>query len=193
MHPSGHHGIAALNRSRPLRVLVCAVALVGLGACSGYGDGTFGLTSLVTPYKIDILQGNVVTREQSQLLKPGMTRLQVRDVLGSPLLTSVFHAERWDYVFTYKRQGQEPQSRKVTAFFKGDVLDRVEADELPSEAEFVASLDSRRKPGKVPQLEATPEQLKAFHERNPVTPVKTPPSAPADASYPPLEGAGSAR
>ncbi|WP_086125737.1 outer membrane protein assembly factor BamE [Hydrogenophaga sp. IBVHS1] len=193
MHPSGHHGIPAQNRSRPLRVFACALALVGLGACSGYGDGTYGLTSLVTPYKIDILQGNVVTREQSQLLKPGMTRPQVRDVLGSPLLTSVFHAERWDYVFTYKRQGQEPQRRKLTAFFKGDVLDRIEADELPSETEFVASLDSRRKPGKVLPLEATPEQLKAFQERNPGTPVTPPPSAPANANYPPLEGAGVTR
>lgn len=193
MHPSGHHGIPAQNRSRQLRVFACALALVGLGACSGYGDGTYGLTSLVTPYKIDILQGNVVTREQSQLLKPGMTRPQVRDVLGSPLLTSVFHAERWDYVFTYKRQGQEPQRRKLTAFFKGDVLDRIEADELPSETELVASLDSRRKPGKVLPLEATPEQLKAFQERNPGTPVTPPPSAPANANYPPLEGAGVTR
>lgn len=193
MHPSGHQGVAALNRSRPVRVFVCALALLGLGACAGYGDGTYGLTSLVTPYKIDILQGNVVTREQSELLKPGMTRVQVRNVLGSPLLTSVFHAERWDYVFTYKRQDQEPQRRKLTTFFKGDVLDRVESDELPSEAEFVASLDSRRKPGKVLPLEATPEQLKAFQERNPGTPVVPPPSPPADANYPPLEGAGAAQ
>lgn len=193
MHPTGRHGFAALNPSRHLRVLFCTLALAGLGACSGYGDGTYGLTSLVTPYKIDILQGNVVTREQAQLLKPGMTRPQVRDVLGSPLLTSVFHADRWDYVFTYKRQGQEPQRRTLTAFFKGDVLDRVEADELPSETEFVASLDSRRKPGKVLPLEATPEQLKAFQERNPGTPVAPAPSAPADANYPPLEGAGPAQ
>lgn len=191
MHPSSRHGTSALNRSRPWRVLVCALALAGLGACSGYGDGTYGLTSLVTPYKIDILQGNVVTREQSQLLKPGMSRVQVRDVLGSPLLTSVFHAERWDYVFTFKRQGQEPQRRKLTVLFKGDVLDRIESDELPSENEFVASLDSRRKPGKALPLEATPEQLKAFQERNPGAPVKPAPTAPVNANYPPLEGAGS--
>lgn len=193
MHPSGHQGIPALHRPRPWRALVSALALVGLGACSGYGDGTYGLTSLVTPYKIDILQGNVVTREQSQLLKPGMSRVQVRDVLGTPLLTSVFHAERWDYVFTFKRQGQEPQRRKFTVLFKGDVLDRIESDELPSENEFVASLDSRRKTGKALPLEATPEQLKAFQERNPGAPVKPAPSVPSNANYPPLEGAGSAQ
>lgn len=190
MHPSDNLGATAPHRFRPLPALFAALALAGLGACSGYGDGTYGLTSLVTPYKIDILQGNVVTREQAQVLKPGMSRAQVRDVLGSPLLTSVFHAGRWDYVFTLKRQGQEPQQRRLTAFFKDDVLERIEADELPSETEFVASLDSRRKFDKVPPLEATPEQLKAFQERNPGTaPTAPPPVAPAGATYPPLEGA----
>ena len=97
-----------------------------------------------------------------------MSRLQVRDMLGSPLLTSVFHADRWEYVFTFKRQGQEPQRRKLTVFFKGEALERVEADALPSEAEFVASLDVRRPSDKVPVLKATDEQLKAFQERNAV-------------------------
>nr|WP_300652325.1 outer membrane protein assembly factor BamE [Hydrogenophaga sp.] len=153
------------------------------------------VTSLVTPYKIDILQGNVVTREQAAALQPGMTRAQVRDILGSPLLASVFHADRWDYVFTFRRQGQEPQQRRLTAFFKSDVLERFEADALPTEAEFVASLDAGRKFGKVPPLQATEAQLKTFDDRNkttaPVEPV-APAAAPA-ASYPPLETPGTAR
>jgi outer membrane protein assembly factor BamE len=65
-------------------------------------------------------------------------------------VASVFHANRWDYVFTFQRQGQPPQQRKLAVFFKDEVLERVESDELPSEAEFVASLDVRRRPGKVP-------------------------------------------
>ncbi|MDZ4102565.1 MAG: outer membrane protein assembly factor BamE [Hydrogenophaga sp.] len=153
------------------------------------------VTNLVTPYKIDILQGNVVTREQAAALQPGMTRAQVRDILGSPLLASVFHADRWDYVFTFRRQGQEPQQRRLTAFFKSDVLERFEADALPTEAEFVASLDAGRKFGKVPPLQATEAQLKAFDDRNKVTaPVE--PAAPAASpatSYPPLETPGTAR
>lgn len=190
MHHSDPGGVHALKHIRPWRHLLAALVLAGLGACSSYGDGTYGLTSLVTPYKVDILQGNVVTREQAQALKPGMSRAQVRDVLGSPLLTSVFHADRWDYVFTFRRQGQEPQRRKLTALFNGDVLSRIEADELPSETEFVASLDSRRKFGKIPPLEATPEQLSAFQERNPGSgPAKPVPTVPAGTAYPPLEGA----
>lgn len=163
-------------------------------ACSSLSDKLPSVTSLVTPYKIDILQGNVVTSEQARALQPGMSRLQVRDMLGSPLLTSVFHADRWDYVFTFKRQGQEPQRRKLTVFFKGDALDRFEADALPSEAEFVSSLDVRRQSDKAPVLKATDEQLKAFQERN-ATPADArapvPTAAPAVA-YPPLE-AGAAR
>jgi len=170
-------------------------ALTVLSACSSVTNRMPSVTSLVTPYKIDILQGNVVTREQAAALQPGMTRAQVRDILGSPLLASVFHADRWDYVFTFRRQGQEPQQRRLTAFFKSDVLDRFEADALPTEAEFVASLDAGRKFGKVPPLQATEAQLKTFDDRNkttaPVEPV-APAAAPA-ASYPPLETPGTAR
>lgn len=181
--------------NRPFPVICALLALVALSACSSVTSRLPSITSVVTPYKIDILQGNVVTREQAAVLKPGMTREQVRDVLGSPLLASVFHADRWDYVFTFRRQGQAPQQRRLTAFFKADVLDRFEADELPSEAEFVASLDAGRKFGKVPPLQATEAQLKAFDERNKTTaPVE--PAAPAAApatSYPPLETPGAAR
>lgn len=171
------------------------VSLVALSACSSVTSRLPGISSVVTPYKIDILQGNVVTREQAAALQTGMSRDQVRDILGSPLLASVFHADRWDYVFTFRRQGQAPQQRRLTAFFKADVLERFEADELPSEAEFVASLDAGRKFGKVPPLQATETQLKAFDERNKTTaPVE--PAAPAAApatSYPPLETPGTAR
>jgi outer membrane protein assembly factor BamE len=181
--------------SRPLPVICALVALVALSACSSVTSRLPGITSVVSPYKIDILQGNVVTREQAAALQTGMTRDQVRDILGSPLLASVFHADRWDYVFTFRRQGQAPQQRRLTAFFKADVLERFEADELPTEAEFVASLDAGRKFGKVPPLQATEAQLKAFDERNKTT-VPVEPAAPAAApatSYPPLETPGAAR
>lgn len=161
-------------------------ALLALGGCSS-------VASWVTPYKIDILQGNVITREQVDALKPGMPREQVRDIMGSPLLASVFHADRWDYVFTLQRQGKEPQRRRVTVYFKDGVLERHEADELPTEAEFVASMDARRdKPDKPPVLEATEQQLKDFAERNkpqaPPLPASAAP-APSTTSFPPLEPA----
>ena len=166
------------------RISLALVALLALGGCGS-------VANWVTPYKIDILQGNVITREQVEALKPGMPREQVRDILGSPLLASVFHADRWDYVFTLQRRGQEPLRRRVTVFFKDGVLERHEADELPTEAEFVASLDARRdKKAKPPALEATEQQLKDFAERNkpqaPPLPASAAP-APATTNFPPLE------
>ena len=165
---------------------MCLVILLGaLPACTGIDRVSHQLSNVVTPYKIDIVQGNFVSREQAAALKEGMKRNQVRDILGTPLLASVFHADRWDYVFTFKRQGLEPQSRRVTVFFKNDVLVRVDADPLPSEAEFVASLDSGRSSAPVPVLEMSEESLKAT--KRPVAPVETPPLPPLPSSYPPLE------
>ena len=176
---------ACASFRRPAQLLGAVLALAALSACSSIGNR---LPSVITPYKIDIVQGNVVTREQVQALKTGMSKGEVRDILGSPLLASVFHADRWDYVFTFRRQGQEPQQRKLAVFFKGDALARFEGDELPSEVEFVASLDVRRKFGKVPPLEATEAQLKSFQDKNtPLAPEPTPPAPSPDTSYPPLE------
>ncbi len=163
------------------------VASASLVACGSLNSASNRIAGVVTPYKMDIVQGNFVSREQAAALKPGMSRGQVRDILGTPLLTSVFHADRWDYVFTFKRQGVESQARKVTVFFKGDVLERVESDPLPTEAEFVASLDSGRTSGKVPVLELTEEQLKKLPA--PVKAAGPKPLPPLPASYPPLEPA----
>jgi outer membrane protein assembly factor BamE len=177
---------------RPLRVLATALALTALVGCASMERTTTSLSTLggwITPYKIDILQGNVVSREQAQALQVGMPREQVVNILGTPLLSSVFHADRWDYVFTFRRQGQPPQQRRLTVFFQGDALARVDADELPTEAEFVASLDVRSAPGKPVPLQATPEQLEAFRARFPGQPAAepAPPSAPTATAYPPLE------
>lgn len=158
--------------------------LVTLSACGSFDGASSRLVNVVTPYKMDIVQGNFVSREQTAALKEGMSRTQVRDILGTPLLTSIFHADRWDYVFTFKRQGTEPQARRVTVFFKDDVLAKVQADALPSEAEFVASLDSGRKVHKVPVLEMSEDSLKVTAVAKP---IEAKPLPPLPASYPPLE------
>ena len=168
--------------------VLLVTASASLVACGSFDGASNRVAGLVTPYKMDIVQGNFVSKEQAAAIKPGMSRAQVRDILGTPLLTSIFHADRWDYVFTFKRQGVESQSRKVTVFFKGDGLERIEADPLPSEAEFAASLDSGRRSGKVPVLELSPEELK-----NLPLPARKPeakPLSPLPASYPPLESNG---
>ena len=179
-----------VRRSGVLALTLAVAALAGCSSLGNVGSSMSTLGGLITPYKIDILQGNVVVREQVQALQPGMPREQVRGILGTPLIASVFHADRWDYVFTFKRQGQAPQMRKVAVFFDGDRLAKVEADELPSEEEFVASLDVRRSAAKPPVLEATEAQLQSFRDKYPsrgAPATANVPAAPAPTSYPPLE------
>ncbi len=166
---------------------VWVALMVTLGGCGSLNNASASMAGIVSPHKIDIVQGNFVSKEQAAALKTGMSRAQVRDMLGTPLLVSLFHSDRWDYVFTFKRKGVEPQSRKVTVFFKGDLLDRVDADELPTEAEFVASLDSGRVAGKVPVLEATEESLTKFSP--PVVAAESKVLPPLPDKYPPLEPA----
>lgn len=173
------------------RTALAAAACALAAGCGSFDRASEKLAGVVTPYKVEIVQGNFVSREQVQALKPGMSRLQVRDILGTPLIADAFHRDRWDYVFTIDRQGVPPQEHKLAVFFKGDQLDRFEGNEMPTEAEFVATLDNKRKGAKVPELQASEEQLRRFAEDNkpPATPPE-PPAAPATASYPPLEAAG---
>jgi outer membrane protein assembly factor BamE len=173
--------------SRFVGLTVFGTACVVLTACGTVDSASNRLVRAISPYKIDIVQGNFVSSEQAAALKLGMSRMQVKNILGTPLLTDIFHADRWDYVFTFKRQGVEPQARRVTVFFKEDVLVNIEADALPTEAEFVASLDSGRKAGTVPVLEMSPESLKATDK--PVVPAEAKPIIAPATSYPPLETA----
>jgi outer membrane protein assembly factor BamE len=177
---------------RQSRVVLAAVALPLLASCGSFDGVGSRVGSALTPYKVEVVQGNFISREQVQALQPGMSRDQVRQVLGTPLVSSLFHGDRWDYVFTLRRQGVPPQQRHLAVFFKGEAMERVEGGEsMPSEAEFVSTLDKRRNEGKVPRLEATEEELRAAGSRQPSAPPvvqPAPPPPPATtANYPPLE------
>lgn len=178
------------NPLRTPRILLLSLAFsaLALAGCSSFDNASARIANVVTPYKVDVVQGNFVSREQVEALQPGMGRQQVREILGSPLVTSLFHADRWEYVFTLQRPGVERQTRKLTVYFKGDVLERHEGDEMPSEAEFVASLGKPANARKAPSLEATPEQLAKYPapSRKAEDDAATP-GAPARTSYPPLE------
>ena len=165
-----------------LTVLTLLVGLSGCGVTRGVHSDTF------KPYVPDVVQGNFVSREQRQFLRPGMTRAQVRDVLGTPLVTSLFHAGRWDYAFYIRRQGVPTQQFRLTLHFQNDVISSIEGDELPSEAEFADRLTRSGTVGKVPELEATEEQLSKYPASH-VAPPAPLEQAPVPASYPPLESA----
>lgn len=112
------------------RTLAAAAFCALLAACS-YKP------SFINEYKIDVQQGNVLTQEMVAQLRPGQTRDQVRFVLGSPVIADIFHAQRWDYVYSY-RNGQTgaTESRKFAVFFDKDGrLERVGGDVAVAAAE----------------------------------------------------------
>ena len=85
----------------------------------------------LTPYRIDIQQGNAITQEMVAKLKPGMTRAQVRFALGTPLIVDTFRTDRWDYVYYYEKPSAPREYRHVVVVFKGDRLERLEGDVVP--------------------------------------------------------------
>jgi outer membrane protein assembly factor BamE len=108
----------------PLRTLfAAAIAAVTLSAC--------GVPRIpgITPYKMEIQQGNFVSQEMVSQLKPGMTKEQVKLILGTPLLTDIFHSERrWDYVYWKEDQAGHREQRKLVVFFENGKLARLDGD-----------------------------------------------------------------
>jgi outer membrane protein assembly factor BamE len=94
----------------------------------------------LSPYRVAIQQGNFVSQEMVAQLKEGMTPDQVRFALGTPLLTDIFHANRWDYVFRLKKGNGEVTTSRVTVFFKDNRLARFEGGDLPTEQDYLNRL-----------------------------------------------------
>ncbi|WP_051279009.1 outer membrane protein assembly factor BamE [Chitinilyticum aquatile] len=90
-----------------------------------------GVLNALSPYKLDIPQGNEVTADQVAQLKAGMSRGQVRFLLGTPLLQDPFHSDRWDYVYSDARGGSLKRHFAFTVFFDGDTLTRWQGSTLP--------------------------------------------------------------
>lgn len=96
-----------------------------------------GCTSwLPEPHKIDIQQGNRVNQEELNKLKLGMTRKQVKFVLGSPLLQDSFHQDRWDYIYYLKPGKGKTRHSKISLYFEGDQLIRIDDSQYHPEQQF---------------------------------------------------------
>ena len=168
--------------------LLCAV----LTSCAWIDQPLGFVARSINPYRFELIQGNVITKEQLEVLRTGMSKNQVKEVLGTPLISSLFHEERWDYAFTVRRSGQEIQKKKLAVFFVKDELVRFESDALPSEVEFAATIDIRRPSlNKLPAMQATPEQLAGFKSSKPAgqhdTTLEGSQRGPVRSNYPPLE------
>ena len=106
-----------------------------LAACSS----TPQITNYLSPYRIDVRQGNFVSQEMVAQLKPGLSRDQVRFILGSPLVADMFHADRWDYVYRFQPGHGEVQQRTLTVFFQDNKLTRVAGDVVAEDSSKAAA------------------------------------------------------
>lgn len=114
---------------RALAVLAAGLAATALQGCAARDPGRSGL---LEPYRIAIPQGNYLTREQLSQVKEGLTREQVRFILGTPLVQDPFHPERWDYVFSFRHPSGRTERRSATVHFDAqERVARVEDRGLP--------------------------------------------------------------
>ncbi len=137
-----------MNLSSLLRPIALVATVLLAAGCESVRTW---VPTFIQPYRPDVQQGNVVTKEMVDQLHAGMTRDQVRFLLGTPALVSLFHQDRWDYVYLLKRgKGSEVQSRKLTVHFKDNRVERFDADEMPPET-LADNLILGRKPKDLPK------------------------------------------
>jgi outer membrane protein assembly factor BamE len=137
----------------------------------------------LTPYKVDIQQGNYVTQDMVDRLKPGMSKSQVRFALGTPLVVDPFHNDRWDYIYVLQKRGRVIEQRRIVAIFADDKLLRIDGDVMPAPANAAPA----SAPGPAPAAAVTPSAsaspLTTAKEAAAPTPLPAEPArlrAPAD-------------
>jgi outer membrane protein assembly factor BamE len=159
------------HRVRRAAALLAGLAL--LAGCQSFSDRTSSMATglaavtgwaptFLGPYRPDVHQGNIVTSEMVDQLRQGMTRDQVRFMLGTPLLTSEFHKDRWDFPYYLNPLKGQPQSRRLTIFFVDNKIDRFVSDEMPSETiadSLILGPNAKKAPKAPPRQQAQPPDL----------------------------------
>jgi outer membrane protein assembly factor BamE len=137
------------------------ISNIGSSMASGMSAVTGWAPTFLGPYRPDVHQGNVITQEMVDQLRQGMTREQVRFMLGTPLLVDEFHKDRWDYPYYLNPRTGPVQSRHLTLYFEDNKLVRFASDEMPSEAMagvMILGPNARKKPKEPPrQPESVPD------------------------------------
>ena len=115
---------------KPLLKLLVPALIVITTLISGCGSSI----PTIKPFKMDIQQGNVVTSKMLLQLKPGMTKSQVRFIMGTPLVVDSFHKDRWDYFYQMRQAGKIVEQRRVILDFEKELLTKVRGDVVPQGA-----------------------------------------------------------
>jgi outer membrane protein assembly factor BamE len=149
------HRMPAAHSSHRTRLLLALVLLLA-------GCKQVPMLPTLTPYKIDVQQGNYVTQDMVEKLKPGMTRSQVRFLLGTPLVVDPFRNDRWDYVYLYYKAGELAEQRRISVIFDQDKLKRVDGDVVAAGAEATKKESAQGvTPAKPPTSEAPADKKPA--------------------------------
>ncbi len=138
------------KNSTPTFVLV-TLTLALTAACSRTGIPSPADLPIV--YKIDVQQGNLVTQDMLAQLEPGMDKTKVKYVMGTPLVTDTFHADRWDYIYTMQERGGTRTQRRVSLFFTEGKLARVEGNVKPAAGAIAPSAEAQAMTVEVPEAE----------------------------------------
>jgi outer membrane protein assembly factor BamE len=125
----------------------------------------------LAPYKIDVQQGNYVTQDMVEKLKPGMTRSQVKFLLGTPLVVDPFRNDRWDYVYLYYKAGELTEQRRISVIFEQDKLKRVDGDVVAAGAVAKKEGAQTATPTKAPAAAAPADKKPAAGEAAAATPA----------------------
>ncbi|WP_051566684.1 outer membrane protein assembly factor BamE [Herminiimonas sp. CN] len=132
--------LAKTTAATPVKAASAAAPDAATGTQTSGPTGIRRVLGVFSPYKIDIQQGNFVSREMISQLREGMTRDQVRFVLGTPMLSDIFHADRWHYPFQIQKGNGEITASRVAVYFKDDLLERFEGGDLPTEQDYISRI-----------------------------------------------------
>lgn len=117
----------------PLRLLALTLTVALLSGCAAVRNFEFRNLGIPPVHRVTIQQGNVITQEMIDRLRPGMTRRQVQFVMGEPILGNTFQADRWEYLYTIQVGSQPRRQQRLTLHFEGDALNSFEGDFAPGE------------------------------------------------------------
>ena len=136
MFPPLNTSTSSTTRQTACKTLVLLGLCGLLAAC-----GSVSSFSFPGVYRIDVPQGNIITQEMIDQLRPGLTKRQVTFILGTPLLRDTFDQDRWDYLYSFQPGGGERAQERLTVYFENDQLTRFTGDfeQTPENDQFPAT------------------------------------------------------
>jgi outer membrane protein assembly factor BamE len=128
-----------------LLISMVVLATMALAGCSAVRNAANDIPNAIADfsgvYRPEVQQGNVVTQDMVNQLRPGMVKQQASFILGTPLLIDVFHQDRWDYLYRLEEDGENKAAERLTLYFENDRLVRIEGDYRPEPMAAASALD----------------------------------------------------